>query len=165
MKIRAYQSKDADAVIRLIAQEVPHLPHYRHVIIDESWLRAQLMAIDGRIMQAWVLVDADDIPHGGIAGYCVPMIVSPQRMAGDLLLFIEQGYRSLRAARDLIETFRAWAINDCGAAIVYGTVTGGYRTDTIDEMLKRMGYANIGSVYDLRSSTKERQHEPAKHTA
>lgn len=150
MRVRVYdRAKDEDGAVRIIAQEVPRLPNYLGVVVDEPYLRTRLQTIDGIVMQAWVLVDDADRVHGGSAGFCVPMMISRELWASDLFLFIEQDHRSLRAVRALINAYRTWAIEERKARIVHCTVVGGYRNESIGHLLTRMGAREIGTIYDF----------------
>ena len=149
--IRPYRLQDIPLLVQCAAYEIPRLPNMRGEFVDPKRLTEVLTSNvnnDGYIM-ARVLCDSHNIPVGGIMGYCVQKLYSYEYCAGDVFLFIEEHYRTLRNAIKLIEAYKAWALARKASPII-ATFTSGYKPNQMDKLIKMLGFETVGQIYYLR---------------
>lgn len=149
--LRRWRMEDIPFIVQECARELPALPNYKGVEVNELHLRYMLesnLNNDAHIC-AWVLVDESGEIVGGSAGYCTKLLFADALYTGDIFLYIGERHRSLVNAVRLIDAYKQWAIAR-GAAIISVTHTSGYRTEQMDKLLKRQGFEAVGTIYHLR---------------
>lgn len=150
-RIRRYLEKDIDMLVNKLCEEVPKLPHYKGIAVDADRIRffLQNSTTDESAFMAHMLVNEDDVPIGGVAGYCVTSLLSWDKFTGDIFLYVLPEWRSLFNVIKLINTYKEWGKRR-GAKIIQATHTGGYRSDAMDTLLQKQGFERVGILYHLR---------------
>lgn len=148
--IRRYEAKDIPHIIRLAQQYIPELPNYKGITVHEDrvkFLLDQNMNNDGSIMLQ-VLVDANDLPVGCIAAYCVTLLFSWEKVTNDIFLFIEPEWRALKYAKALVETYIEWA-KARNVSMICASQASGYRSDELERFIKSFGFVEVGKLFHL----------------
>lgn len=148
--IRRYLEKDIEYITEVAAREIPLLPNYKGIKVDRARIKFMLQnsVTDESGFMVHLLVDKDDKPIGGVAGYCVTQLLSWDKVTSDVFLFVLEEYRSLSNAMKLIKTYKEWAIRR-DAKMICASHVGGYRSDAMDALLLREGFTSIGTLYRL----------------
>lgn len=150
-KIRAYVLEDIPVLVEMCIRHLPTLPNYKGITIDPERVRFMLehnMNNDASFMLR-VLIDPHDNIVGCIAGYCVMLLFSRDLHCNDIIMFIEEQWRTQVNARKLMGVYIAWA-KARKATIIGASQTSGYRSELMTRFITSFGFEEIGKLYHLR---------------
>lgn len=150
--MRPYNLDDVPFICDSVERELPKLPNYKDIVVARDRLEYLLQHNYGNAayFQVWVLVDLDtNRLVGGGGGYCTPGMVTWDLIANDVFLFVLPGWRSYRNVVRLMTAYKDWA-KARGCKLIMATQTGGYRVDSMNEIMRRQGYIEAGSQWMLR---------------
>lgn len=152
--VRRYRESDIPHVTKYMMQELPKLPQYAHIVPSADKIRF-LLQTNLKTEQSFLiqmLCDSHtDIPVGGSAAYCMPILFSDDVHTMDLFLFVHPKWRTLLNVIKMIDAYKKWAKRR-GAKIIGCAHTSGYRSDAMDMLLLRQGFERIGFMYHLKQS-------------
>jgi GNAT superfamily N-acetyltransferase len=151
--IRRYTSADIPALVDIAMQEIPKLPHYETIKVDATRVKFLLenSAKDESAYTVYVMTNGQGKIVGAIAAYCVTQLISWDKSTGDIFLFIDPEWRSLKRAVDLIAAYVNWARRR-GATLIQATHTSGYRGKEMDALLRRKcGFEVVGTLYRIQN--------------
>lgn len=151
-KIREPREDEFGFIVDIVVAEVPKLPNYVGIKVDADRVMGFLRLCKQmpHMYMMRMLVDANDKIIGGVSGYCVKQLLSNDLMTNDVLLFILPEHRSLHNVVKLMLAYRDWGIAQ-GATLIGATVTGGYRSEQVGQLLQRFGgYVPVGTIYYYR---------------
>jgi GNAT superfamily N-acetyltransferase len=86
---------------------------------------------------------------GLFIGYLTDYIFCNEKLACDVLLFVDQKYRGTTAAMRLIKVFREWATACCAREACLGISTN-IDAESTGEFYERMGFTRLGGIYKQR---------------
>lgn len=150
--MRPYHPSDTDFLVAGICKYVPELPHYKDVTIAPERIKYLLQHNfgGGSNFAAWVLVDPETNQLvGGVAGYCVPGMLTWDLVAQDVFLFVLPEYRSLRNLLKLMTVYKDWA-KARGAKLIMASYMGGHRSESMAKVMVRQGYMEAGTLWMMR---------------
>src|SRR6478735_3523630 len=110
--LRPYDPKDIPFLVDGVCTYVPQLPHYKDITVAPERIKYLLEHNfgGGTNFAAWVLIDPDTNQLvGGVAGYCVPGMLTWDLVAQDVFLFVLPEWRSLRNLLKLMTVYKEWA--------------------------------------------------------
>jgi GNAT superfamily N-acetyltransferase len=91
-------------------------------------------------------VDEESNIVGGITAYLMKYIFSEESYADEMCFFILPGHRSLKLARQMIESYVEWAKRRKVWEVRMST-TSGVQPEEYGKFLEVMGFKNIGQFY------------------
>lgn len=150
-RLRPYEKRDIEIITLACEVFLPELPQYKDIKVDADRIKYLLEHNYGNsgYFQSWVLVDENDLPVGGGAGYCTAGMFTWDLIATDVFLFVLPQWRTLTNVNKLIAAYRAWG-QARGAVIIQASQTGGYKIDLMDKLMHRNGFTNVGPNYHYR---------------
>jgi GNAT superfamily N-acetyltransferase len=100
---------------------------------------------------SWCGLVAEDggVPAGMLGGYLTDYFFCDQKLACDVLLFVERQWRGSSAAARLVRAFRDWAVGH-GARELCLSVSTNVQAGAIGRFYRGMGFTQVGGVYKLR---------------
>jgi GNAT superfamily N-acetyltransferase len=105
--------------------------------------------IGDRETQCGLVAEKDGVLTGMICGYLTDYFFCDERLACDMLLFVDQEYRSTSAAARLIQAFREWAGRHGARELSLG-VTTEIRAEQVGRFYKWLGFREAGAIYKQR---------------
>jgi GNAT superfamily N-acetyltransferase len=96
-----------------------------------------------------LVAEHDQALVGMLGGYLTDYFFCHEKLACDLVLFVEPDHRSSPAAARLIQGFRQWA-RARGAREVCLGVSTNINTAGIDRFYRSLGFTPVGGLYKLR---------------
>lgn len=151
-KMRPYVPSDIPFLVDGVCRFVPELPHYKDITVAPNRIEYLLKNNFGSdsMMKAWVLVDPETNQLvGGVAGYCVPGMLTWDLVAQDIFLFVLPEWRSLRNLLMLMTAYKEWA-KARGAKLIMASYMGGHRIDSMAKVMVRQGYVEAGTLWMMR---------------
>lgn len=153
MILRHYGQQDVEEIVKLIKQELPKLPNYKGIEVDEARVRFLLQNNETNATFFCVVLCDSHTIVGGIAAYCAPTLFSFATVAQDTFLYIKPDYRSLSNVRMLIKAYVDWA-SARGASLISASHTSGFKPDAMRALMLREGFEEVGKLYHLRKDMK-----------
>lgn len=150
--MRPYERSDIDFICEGVARFVPELPNYKDITVSKDRVKYLLSHNYGNAssFQAWVLIDPETNQLiGGVAGYCVPGMMTWDLVANDVFLFVLPEWRSLRNLLMLMVAYKEWA-KARGAKLIMASYIGGHRSESMSKVMERQGYKEVGALWMLR---------------
>lgn len=150
--MRPYVTRDIDFLVAGVCKHVPELPHYKDITVAPERIKYLLQNNfgGGSNFAAWVLIDpVTNQLVGGVAGYCVPGMLTWDLVANDVFLFVLPEYRSLRNLLKLMTVYKDWA-KARGAKLIMASYMGGHRSESMAKLMVRQGYMEAGTLWMMR---------------
>ena len=144
--IRPFTIHDIATLVDMTEREVPKIRAHRGVAIDRERVRQVLLdALDAPDrFCVFVLVNEEGNVIGGIAGYITVHLLNWDKVAGDIFMFVDPEWRTLRNAVRLVTAYKDWAVSN-GAKAVDAFLTNEDNVGPFSEMLRRYaGFDRIG---------------------
>ena len=148
MKIRPATPDDLAAMLALGAHMHEESPRFGLLRYDEKKVEALLYTAMND--SAYFLMVAEQKAGeivGGFLGFAAPMWFSPDEVASDLALFIEQDRRGGMAAVSLVRAFIAWAREREVKQISLGISTG-IKTEETAKLYAAAGLKMYGYLFE-----------------
>ena len=101
-----------------------------------------------RSVNAWVYIKDDEIV-GMMVGTCVPHFFGSDKVATELLLYIDPEHRGGLAAARMIKSFVRWAQAQDAKEILVGSSTGIHPRKT-GAIYKALGFSEVGPILKKR---------------
>lgn len=86
---------------------------------------------------------------GLFMGYLTDYFACNEKLACDVVLFVDKQYRGSMAAKRLINAFRDWAIIHRAREVCLGVSTN-VNTERTGEFYELMGFTHVGGIYKQR---------------
>ena len=102
-----------------------------------------------------VIVDEKDAPVGGMAATLNKYIFNDVWIAEDQLLFVKEGYRSIRSVSLLLNAYKKWAKQK---GVDMATLRTSVDTPGFDKIAEKFGFKFVGATFEL-----EIDHETDPH--
>ncbi len=101
--------------------------------------------------ESWCGLVAENggVPVGMLGGYLTDYFFCNEKLACDVILFVEREWRGSSAAARLVRAFRDWAAAR-GARELCLSVSTNVDADAIGRFYRGMGFTQVGGVYKLR---------------
>lgn len=150
--MRPYVLEDIPFIVAGVKQFVPELPHYKDITVSPDRVEYVLKnnISNTSSFAAWVLVDRETNQLiGGVAGYCVPGMLTWDLVANDVFLFVLPEWRSLRNLLMLMTAYKDWA-KARGAKLIMASYIGGHRVESMAKVMVRQGYVEAGTLWMMR---------------
>jgi GNAT superfamily N-acetyltransferase len=152
MIVRPGRHEDVEHILDLGAQ-MHEEGAYAFLPFDREKVRQLILEMIGDPETQCVLVaEEGGRPVGGLLGYLDGYFFCDEKLACDLVLFIERPHRGGTAAARLIRAFRQWA-TERGARELCLAISTGVEADRIGRLYERMGLRRVGGVYKQRLSS------------
>ncbi len=149
MNVRRVRPEDIERLIAL-GRRMHQEGAYSFLPFDAGKVR-RLM--EGIIAQpdAWcgLVAENDGVPVGMLGGYLTEYFFCREKLACDLIVFVEPDWRGSSAAARLIRGFRDWAA-ERGARELCLSVSTNVHAEAIGRFYRGMGFTMVGGVYKLR---------------
>lgn len=119
---------------------------YQGIPINEKKFRNVIEHIMGNDLCLVLLLVTDrDEPVGMIAGHINEMIFSTDRMASEVVWWVDPEYRGTRHSIKLLDGFEYWAYKS-GCSFVQMSALGG-SDDTVGKLYRKRKYINTEQAY------------------
>lgn len=146
---KAYGADDIPAIVDIVAEEVPQLPSYKAMRVDKGRIDFVLRHNVTNSNFMCVLLMADGVVVGGVAGQVTMLAFSTDPVATDVFFFIKPEHRSLWTADQLIIRYVEWArARKC--VLIMASHRSGHRDAGMGKLLERHGFEYVGGNYHLR---------------
>lgn len=123
---------------------------YSFLPFDREKVRRMMTAyIDSSETQCGLVAEKEETLVGMLGGYLTDYFFCDEKIACDVILFIDRKYRGSSAAARLIRAFRAWA-SERGASEICLGVSSNINTERAGMFYERMGLTHVGGVYKQR---------------
>mgnify|MGYP001567049139 CR=1 FL=1 len=157
--IRAATETDFTALLDLVKQAIPET-YLAEVPVDSSAVKRWLFASESQKHLYCIRVaERDKKLVGFIFAGMAPVFFNPaHRIADECLLYVHPSARMSTIAQDLLWSFMEWA----GGSLAKITPTG--KADSASELLTRMGFSRIGSIF-MRDTPNGRRISPGTGTS
>jgi len=149
MIIRPAQHQDLDSLVEMGARmhaegAYAFLPYDR-----EKVRRLILSLLDDPATQCALVAEESGVAIGMFGGYLSDYFFCDEKVACDLVLFVDPAYRSSSAAARLIRAFRRWAIEHAARELCLGT-SNNVRAEEVGRFYERLGLIGVGGIYKQR---------------
>ncbi len=149
MIIRPAREGDADAVIEL-GKRMHEESAYAFLPYDLKKVRALFNSyIADPEKQCGLVAEEDSKLIGMFGGYLTSYFFCNEKIACDLIFFVDEKHRGSSAAPRLIRAFRQWASVHGASEICLGVSTQ-INTERTGKFYERMGLQHVGGVYKQR---------------
>lgn len=141
--IRDAKPSDINKIYPLCLRAIAASPIYSQITPDELTIRKRIsQAVSGPQVFCKVS-EVNGAIVGLLAGTIETLFFSKEKVASDLMYFVEQGCD----AHGLLREFRAWAISK-GVSMAGVTVSfGGDDIDRTGKLIEQAGFKRAGGVY------------------
>jgi RimJ/RimL family protein N-acetyltransferase len=119
--------------------------------LDYSWDKCRKLGhryIQNPDVNFGVVAESDGKTVGMLMGYITDYYFGNDRIACDILWYIDPDYRGSRAAIKLLRAFQHWA-KEQGASEVCIGVSTAVEFERTGLLLQRLGYTHVGGNYKL----------------
>lgn len=148
MKIRPATTEDLDAMLALGRHMHGESPRFSLLRYDETKVETLLYtALGDPAYFLMVAEQKDGDIVGGFLGFAATMWFSPDEVASDLALFIEQDRRGSMAAVVLVRAFVAWARERQVKQISLGISTG-IKAEETAKLYAALGMKMYGYLFE-----------------
>jgi GNAT superfamily N-acetyltransferase len=149
MLIRPAKNEDTDMLLNMIFRlydegayaflpfDHDKVKHLIHTSIDNPQTRCIFVAEEGNTIA------------GLFIGYLTDYIICDEKLACDVLLFVDKKYRGTTAAMRLIKEFRKWANAHHAREVCLGISTD-IDAESTGKFYERMGFTRVGGIYKQR---------------
>ena len=96
-----------------------------------------------------LVAESDGTLAGMLGGYLTDYFFCREKLACDLLLYVEPKWRRSSAATRLIRGFEDWAAARGARELCLGVSTG-VQTDSTERFYCKLGFTRVGGIYKLR---------------
>lgn len=130
-----------------MARKFYHESPYRGLPINEKKLKDvtdHVMSSD--LCLVLLLVSPEDQPVGMIAGHVNEMIFSTDKMASEIMWWVDPEYRGSRHSIRLLDGFEYWAYKS-GCKFVQMSALGNDTGDRLSKLYKKRKYINTEQAY------------------
>jgi GNAT superfamily N-acetyltransferase len=149
MIIRALNVDDIGPLLEM-GQRMHHESAYAFLPFDfEKVERLILSYLDDRETQCGLVAEEGGVVIGMFAGYLTDYFFCDEKVACDLILYVDREHRGSSAAVRLIRAFRDWAHERCAREICLGVSTE-IDSRTTGRFYEKMGLSHIGGLYRQR---------------
>ncbi len=151
MNIRRAKSDDIGELVEM-SRRMHEESAYSFLPFDPEKVR-RLMAQVVADPEGWCGLVAEEGGRavGMFGGYMAEYFFCDERLACDMVLFVEPERRGSSAAARLVRAFRDWAA-ERGAREICLAVTAGVNAERVGLFYERFGLARVGGVYKQRLS-------------
>ena len=141
--------KDIDLLIDLGAR-LHAESAYAFLPYNEEKVRQLIFSyIEDDETQFGLIAETGDVIIGMIGGYLVEYYFCDEKIACDIVLFVDQQYRGGMAAIRLIRGFQKWAKAHGARELCLG-ITTNVQTELTGKLYQRLGFNRAGSLYKKR---------------
>ena len=151
MIIRQPRAEDGDALVEM-GRRMHGEGAYSFLPYDaEKLRRLMLTIIKEPETYCGLVTEAGGSLVGMFGGYLTDYFFCEERLACDLLLFVEREHRGSSAALRMIRAFSRWAAERGAREVCLGVSTN-INAERTGEFYERMGFARVGGLYKQRLS-------------
>lgn len=149
MIVRTVRREDIGALVEM-GRRMHEEGAYNFLPFDAEKVE-QLMAGIIEQPESWCGLVAENggVPVGMLGGYLTDYFFCNEKLACDVILFVEREWRGSSAAARLVRAFRDWAAAR-GARELCLSVSTNVDADAIGRFYRGMGFTQVGGVYKLR---------------
>lgn len=152
--MRAYTLADIPQMVDVIKKELPGLPNYAGLPVDEEFLRFILTnnvkSQSGFVSFVLLTGAGQGKIVGGIAAHCATSMFNRNlKVANDTILWVDPEFRTFDNAKKLIMAYVEWA-KSRRAAIIGASFTSGFEPEGMQKLLERLGFVEIGKLFHYR---------------
>lgn len=123
---------------------------YAFLPYDREKVRRLIVScIEDPETQCGLVAEEGHVLVGMIAGYLTDYFFCDEKIACDMLLFIDQRYRGGFTAVRLIRGFEQWAVAHDARELCLGVSTN-INIESTGKFYERMGFTHVGGVYKRR---------------
>ncbi|MGH9900492.1 MAG: GNAT family N-acetyltransferase [Pyrinomonadaceae bacterium] len=149
MHVRPATHRDVDELLAMGARMHAE-GAYSFLPFDREKVRLLMISyIDNPETQCGLVAEEGDALVGMFAGYLTDYFFCDEKIACDMILFVERERRGGTAAVKLIRAFREWA-RERGASEICLGVSTKIDTERTGKFYERMGLTNVGALYKQR---------------
>jgi GNAT superfamily N-acetyltransferase len=149
MNVRTVRPEDIESLIGM-GRRMHDEGAYKFLPFDAEKVRRLMEGIVAR-PDAWCGLVAEEggVPVGMLGGYLTDYFFCHEKLACDLILFVERKWRGSSAAARLIRAFQDWA-DARGAREVCMSVSTDVDAEAVGRFYRGMGFTQVGGVYKFR---------------
>ena len=150
MRIRQIIYEDVDEVIEM-GIRMHDESNYAFLPFDREKVRELIMTyVNDFETQCGLVAEEGNFLLGMFGGFLTDYYFCNEKLACDMVLFIDKKYRGSSAARRLIRAFRDWAIMRGAREICLG-ISSNVNTDRTGRFYESLGFTRVGAIYKQRS--------------
>ena len=149
MIIRPVKYEDIDEIIEMGAR-MHEESAYAFLPFDRDKVRHLITTYaDNPDTRCGLVAEESNTLVGMFGGYLTNYFFCNEKLACDILLFVDQKYRGSSAAVRLIRAFRDWAAVRGAREVCLGVSTD-INTERTGKFYERMGFTCVGGIYKQR---------------
>ena len=151
--VRDAVDKEVFRLVEISERVLKESPTYTHMKFDSekaaNYIYGAIMKHDGWFLR--VIVDENNVIAGGLICVCEPMAFSPDKVAYDITIMVEEEHRGrcLPQLVQVIEEYKVWAVAQ-GAKLIKMGVSSGISIDSAAKFFERLGFERIGSMHGFK---------------
>jgi GNAT superfamily N-acetyltransferase len=149
MLIRPPRYEDIEQLLDM-GERMHHEGAYAFLPFDREKVRRMIVSyIHQPETQCGLVAEENGVVFGMFAGYLTDYFFCDEKVACDLILFVDQERRGSSAAVRLVNAFRDWAAERGAMEICLGVSTNVNR-ETTGRFYEKLGLLQIGGLYKQR---------------
>lgn len=149
MVIRAGTYGDIERLIEM-GERMHNEGAYAFLPFDREKVRRLMISyINDRETQCGLVAEEGGVIIGMFAGYLSDYFFCDERVACDMILYVDREHRGSSAAVRLIKAFRDWA-GERGAREICLGVSTNVNRETTGRFYEKMGLFQVGALYKQR---------------
>jgi GNAT superfamily N-acetyltransferase len=149
MIIRTVRYEDIDELTEMGARMHTE-GAYGFLLYDREKVRQLITSyIDDSETRCGLVAEEYDVLLGMLFGYLTEYFFCKEKLACDMVLFVDRKHRGSSAAARLIGAFRNWAVA-CGASEICLGISSKINIERTGRFYERMGLTHVGGVYKQR---------------
>jgi hypothetical protein len=146
VRLKIAEHKDEPFVTQMALKFYAESP-YRGIPIDNKKVTNVIEHLMGSDLCLVLLLVSDrDEPVGMIAGHVNEMIFSTDRMASEVVWWVDPEYRGTKHSLSLLDGFEYWAFKS-GCKYVQMSSLGGPKSGVLDRLYSKRKYINTEQAY------------------
>jgi len=154
MTIRVPRHEDIEVVVDLGAS-MHQESAYAFLPFDRDKVRKLFTSyVTSPEIYGGFVADDNGILAGMIGGYISDYFFCDEKVACDMVLFVDPRYRGGRTALRLLRAFRQWAVEQGAQELCLGVSTN-VNTASTGRLYEAMGMTHVGGLYKARLNSKE----------
>lgn len=149
MRIRPGRSEDIEQLVKMGERMHKESAYAFLPFNHEKVRRLMLSYIADHETQCGLVAEEGDVVVGMFAGFLTDYFFNDEKVACDMVLYVDREYRGSSAAVRLIRAFCDWA-SERGAAEICLGVSTAINTEVTGRFYQKMGFNTMGAIYKQR---------------
>lgn len=149
MTVRPAKQQDIEQIIEMGARMHAE-GAYAFLPYDPDKVRRLIISyLQDSETRCGLVVEHDNALAGMLAGYLTDYFFCDEKLACDMVVFVDRPFRGSSAGARLIRAFRDWAAARGAREVCLG-ISSGVNADSAGKFYERMGLTHAGDIYKQR---------------